>query len=150
MFFKPYKSAFWAFKDGVCSLHDSFLYDNKTRSFAEYIERLLDTTQYFDSVIHEDVIFEIGRYIENVKSAAESLISLEIEIIGNNFICSKMSLLKEQRKTCNRALGALRIGNYNNAVTYIIKLKDQHLGIFPDLKDDFNAPYRDNDQGEEL
>ena len=149
LFFNPYRLIFFSFRDELPALHSNYLYDdNKARSFSEYIERLLDISQFSDGLVDEDIVFEIERYIMNLKNAIDSLISQENEMICDNYICSRMPLLKEQRKTCNRALGALRIGNYNNAVTYIIKLKNRHLEIFQELKDDFNTPYCDNDQGE--
>ena len=76
----------------------------------------------------------------------EFLISQEFDVVENNNIYSKIQELKKQRETCNRILGNLRNKRYSDAITNIIKLKNRHLVLFPNLKKDFDDSYSNNDQ----
>lgn len=103
----------------------------------------------FDAALDEytdtdEMLIEIEVHIERIKNALEVLISLEKDVLDNEFIYSKFNLIKQQLVLCKRLLGSIKIGVYEKAKIYTTKLKDMHLEIFPELKDAFEIAYREN------
>ena len=144
LFFKQYKKAFFDLRSNLPRLYNETLFDNQRLNFSAYIDCLLDAT-YNNPIDTSDAIADIEFYVEKIKIALGTLISLEQDVLSNEVIYSKFDLIKEQYGTCLRLLGSIKIGAYEKSKHYVAKLKDRHLEIFPQFKDAFEECYSDED-----
>ena len=143
LFFKQYKKAFFDLRDDLPRLYDRTSFDGRNLNFSEYMDSLFDAA-LDENTDTDEVLIEIEIHIEKIKSTLEVLISLEKDVFDNEVIYSKFNLIKQQLGSCKRLLGSIKIGAYEKAKIYATKLKDNHLKMFPDLKEAFESVYRDD------
>ena len=140
LFFKQYKKAFFDLRADLPRLYNDIFFDGKKLNFSEYTNCFFDATNN-ENADADELLVEIEIHIERIKNSLETLISLEKDVLDNEVIYSKFDLIKQQYGSCRRLLGSIKSGSYEKAKHYATKLKDRHLEMFPELRDEFEESY---------
>ena len=151
LFFHQYIRAFMDFRDRLPHIYEKLFSTDEKYNFSTYIEQILNMESY-DNLeaqggidFRDERIDEISAFVEKIKDTVESLISMEMNILNNEIIYSNFDLIKRQCGNCKRAILSLKNKHFSNAISYICKMKETHIKLFPTLKTEFEEIYDKGD-----
>lgn len=147
VFFHQYRKSFMDFRNGLPYIYERLLCDGEKHDFATYIEQILNMELYDDLESQEginfrdEIIYDISFFVEKIKFAVESLLTMEMEVMNNEIIYSNFSLIKQLYGNCKRALQNLKGNRFTDAISSITKMQEKHIKLFPTLKSTFEEKY---------
>ena len=151
LFFHQYRKAFFDFRDSLPYISEKLSCTVEKHNFSTYVEQILNMESYDDLVTQEgmdfrdEIVDEIHVFVEKIKDTVESLLSMEMNILNNEIIYSNFDLIKRQCGNCKRAILSLKNKHFSNAISYVCKMKETHIKLFPTLKTEFEEIYDKGD-----